>query len=118
MTFAAVPHCVPSPTSPRSGPRLTATTYDPDLKRPPRRPAPVRHGDDREAGRLDVRANTTRALAGTMAGGASPATSGSGSAPMCDLFLVLAQTDEGVTCFALPRVLPDGSRNAGSSCSV
>ena len=32
---------------------------------------------------------------------------------MCDLFLVLAQTDEGVTCFALPRVLPDGSRNAG-----
>ena len=31
---------------------------------------------------------------------------------MCDLFLVLAQTDEGVTCFALPRVLPDGARNA------
>jgi putative acyl-CoA dehydrogenase len=35
------------------------------------------------------------------------------SAPMCDLFLVLARTDEGVTCFALPRVLPDGSRHAG-----
>jgi putative acyl-CoA dehydrogenase len=33
------------------------------------------------------------------------------SAPMCDLFLVLAQTDEGVTCFAVPRILPDGSRN-------
>jgi putative acyl-CoA dehydrogenase len=32
---------------------------------------------------------------------------------MCDLFLVLAQTDEGVTCFALPRVLPDGARNEG-----
>jgi putative acyl-CoA dehydrogenase len=32
---------------------------------------------------------------------------------MCDLFLVLAQTDEGVTCFALPRILPDGARNAG-----
>jgi putative acyl-CoA dehydrogenase len=32
---------------------------------------------------------------------------------MCDLFLVLAQTSEGVTCFALPRVLPDGERNTG-----
>jgi putative acyl-CoA dehydrogenase len=31
---------------------------------------------------------------------------------MCDLFLVLAQTDAGITCFALPRILPDGTRNA------
>jgi putative acyl-CoA dehydrogenase len=30
---------------------------------------------------------------------------------MCDLFLVLAQTDEGVGCFAVPRILPDGTRN-------
>ena len=30
---------------------------------------------------------------------------------MCDLFLVLGQTDEGVTCFAVPRILPDGTRN-------
>jgi hypothetical protein len=30
---------------------------------------------------------------------------------MCDLFLVLAQTDEGVSCFAVPRILPDGGRN-------
>ena len=30
---------------------------------------------------------------------------------MCDLFLVLAQTDEGICCFAMPRVLPDGTRN-------
>src|SRR4029450_577118 len=33
------------------------------------------------------------------------------SAPMSDLFLVLAQLDEGVSCFVVPRVLPDGSRN-------
>jgi putative acyl-CoA dehydrogenase len=33
------------------------------------------------------------------------------SAPFCDLFLVLAQTDEGLSCFALPRLLPDGTRN-------
>ena len=31
---------------------------------------------------------------------------------MSDLFLVLAQTDEGLSCFLLPRILPDDSRNA------
>ncbi|HSS12049.1 MAG TPA: acyl-CoA dehydrogenase family protein, partial [Acidimicrobiales bacterium] len=33
------------------------------------------------------------------------------SAPMCDLFLVLAQAPAGLTCFALPRWTPDGERN-------
>src|SRR5262249_57830622 len=33
------------------------------------------------------------------------------SAPMCDLFLVLAQAPGGLSCFLVPRVLPDGSRN-------
>jgi putative acyl-CoA dehydrogenase len=33
------------------------------------------------------------------------------SAPMNDLFLTLAQAPGGLTCFVLPRVLPDGSRN-------
>src|SRR5258707_3216559 len=31
---------------------------------------------------------------------------------MSDLFLVLAQAPAGLTCFLLPRVLPDGTRNA------
>jgi putative acyl-CoA dehydrogenase len=34
------------------------------------------------------------------------------SAPMCDAFLVLAQTDAGPTCFLVPRWTPDGERNA------
>lgn len=34
------------------------------------------------------------------------------SAPMNDLFLVLAQAPEGITCFVVPRVRPDGTRNA------
>ncbi len=34
------------------------------------------------------------------------------SAPMCDAFLVLAQTPAGLSCFFLPRVLPDGALNA------
>ena len=31
---------------------------------------------------------------------------------MSDFFLVLAQTDDGLSCFLLPRILPDGTRNA------
>jgi putative acyl-CoA dehydrogenase len=31
---------------------------------------------------------------------------------MCDAFLVLAQAPQGLSCFFLPRVLPDGSTNA------
>ena len=34
------------------------------------------------------------------------------SAPMCDAFLVLAQADEGLSCFFMPRFRPDGSVNA------
>jgi putative acyl-CoA dehydrogenase len=33
------------------------------------------------------------------------------SAPMCDVFLVLAQAPAGLSCFLVPRVLPDGTRN-------
>ncbi len=33
------------------------------------------------------------------------------SAPMSDVFLVLAQAPGGVTCFVVPRALPDGTRN-------
>ena len=34
------------------------------------------------------------------------------SAPMCDAFLVLAQTERGISCFLLPRFKPDGAKNA------
>jgi putative acyl-CoA dehydrogenase len=34
------------------------------------------------------------------------------SAPMCDAFLVLAQADQGLSCFFMPRFAPDGSVNA------
>ncbi|MBA2736129.1 MAG: acyl-CoA dehydrogenase family protein, partial [Pyrinomonadaceae bacterium] len=34
------------------------------------------------------------------------------SAPMCDAFLVLAQTEKGISCFLLPRFKPDGAKNA------
>lgn len=33
------------------------------------------------------------------------------SAPMCDAFLTLAQTEKGLSCFLLPRHRPDDNRN-------
>ncbi len=65
-------------------------------------------------GGSDVRAITTSAEPDLAAGDGSYLLTGHKwfcSAPMCDLFLVLARAPEGLTCFLLPRVRPDGSRN-------
>ena len=66
-------------------------------------------------GGSDVRRNTTRAYA-IGAGGPGQAYELVGhkyfvSAPMCDAFLMLAQTDDGLSCFLVPRWRPDGSKN-------
>lgn len=68
-------------------------------------------------GGSDVRANTTRAVprgAGTGPGETYALTGHKWfcSAPMSDLFLMLANTDAGLSCFAVPRWLADGTRNA------
>jgi putative acyl-CoA dehydrogenase len=67
-------------------------------------------------GGSDVRANTTvaRPLNGGGPGGEYEITGHKWfcSAPMCDAFLVLAQTDGGLSCFLLPRFTPEGERNA------
>jgi putative acyl-CoA dehydrogenase len=93
-------------------PRLTSYRYDPGL-----RPAQDKAGClagmgmTEKQGGSDVRTNTTAA---------TPAPDGTyrltghkwfTSAPMCDVFLVLAQAPGGLTCFLVPRVLPDGARN-------
>ena len=70
-------------------------------------------------GGSDVRTNTTVARpAGAGGPGTEYLLTGHKwfySAPMSDAFLVLAQAEgpggEGLSCFLLPRVLPDGSRN-------
>ena len=63
-------------------------------------------------GGSDVRANTTRAEPATDAGWyVLTGHKWFCSAPMSDLFLVLAQAPGGLTCFAVPRVLDDGVRN-------
>jgi len=73
-------------------------------------------GMTEKQGGSDLRANTTQAVRdGNDAWGDRYAITGHKwffSAPMCDAFLVLAQAPAGLSCFFLPRVLPDGTRNA------
>ncbi|GII62595.1 acyl-CoA dehydrogenase [Sphaerisporangium krabiense] len=94
-------------------PLLTSRAYDPGL-RPPAAKRGVLAGMamTEKQGGSDVRANTTRA---EPLGDGTYALTGHkwfNSAPMCDAFLVLAQAPGGLSCFLLPRVLPDGTRNA------
>jgi putative acyl-CoA dehydrogenase len=73
-------------------------------------------GMTEKQGGSDLRANTTRAEPASARGSGQPyRLTGHKwffSAPMCDAFLVLAQTEAGPTCFFLPRWIPDGERNA------
>ena len=98
------------------GPKLTSRAYDPALKPWQGKPGlTMGMGMTEKQGGSDVRANTTRAEpAGRDGWGERYALTGHKwflSAPMCDAFLVLAQTAGGLSCFFLPRVLADGSLN-------
>jgi putative acyl-CoA dehydrogenase len=96
-------------------PRITTTEYD-ERHRPAAEKRGVLFGMamTEKQGGSDVRANTTRAEP-IGAGGAEYAITGHKwfcSAPMNDAFLVLANAPGGLTCFLLPRFLPDGTKNA------
>ena len=114
MTYAAVPALrVDDALAKEWTPRLASTTYD----------FGVRPSDDKagvlagmgmteKQGGSDVRANVTRAEP-TQADGEYLLWGHKWftSAPMNDVFLVLAQAPAGLSCFLVPRVLPDGTRN-------
>ncbi|HVB43419.1 MAG TPA: acyl-CoA dehydrogenase family protein [Streptosporangiaceae bacterium] len=113
MTYSVVPSLRHAPDlAARFEPLLTAASYDPGLAVPDGKSGLLAGmAMTEKQGGSDVRANTTRA---EPAGDGSYLITGHKwfcSAPMCDLFLTLAQTQSGLTCFLLPRVLPDGTRN-------
>jgi putative acyl-CoA dehydrogenase len=117
MTYASVPALRKQPDLAEEWlPRLTSLEYDRRMV-PSEQKAGALCGmamTERQGG-SDVRANTTiaRPLNGG-GGGAEYELTGHKwfcSAPMCDVFLVLAQTDGGLSCFLLPRFTPDGERN-------
>jgi putative acyl-CoA dehydrogenase len=114
MTYAAIPALRKQPElAAKWEPLMTTLDYDPGL-----RPASSKRGvlfgmamTERQGG-SDVRANTTRAVpSGTDGEHLLTGHKWFCSAPMCDAFLVLAQAPGGLSCFLLPRVLPDGTRN-------
>ncbi|THV23490.1 acyl-CoA dehydrogenase family protein [Glycomyces paridis] len=114
MTYAAVPALRKEPkVAAEWEPRVTASAYDPGL-RPPREKAGVLIGMamTEKQGGSDVRANTTAATPTAEGHYVLRGHKWFCSAPMNDAFLVLAQAPGGLTCFLLPRVLPDGTRNA------
>ena len=98
-------------------PRIFSRAYDPGFRPAIEKTgALVGMGMTEKQGGSDLRANVTRAepLAEAGAGEAYRLTGHKWffSAPMCDAFLVLAQTGAGPSCFFLPRWLPDGTVNA------
>ncbi len=113
MTYSVIPALAAGPgLLERWQPRLTATAYDPSHRpAPEKRGALAGMGMTEKQGGSDVRAATTRA---EPAAGAWRLVGHKWfcSAPMSDLFLMLAQAPGGLSCFAVPRFTPDGDVNA------
>ena len=114
MTYAAVPALRATPELAEVWePKLTALAYQPELA-----PVAAKAGAlcgmamTEKQGGSDVRANTTTARpAGSDGRWLLSGHKWFCSAPMSDAFLVLAQAPVGLSCFLVPRVLPDGARN-------
>jgi putative acyl-CoA dehydrogenase len=113
MTYAAVPALRHTPELAATyEPLLAAREYDFGLREPGgKRGLLAGMSMTEKQGGSDVRANSTQA---------TPTREGSyslvghkwfTSAPMSDAFVTLAQGPGGLSCFLLPRVLPDGARN-------
>ena len=114
MTYAAVPTLRKNPELAAAWePLATTLEYDAGLRLArEKKGALFGMAMTERQGGSDVRSNTTRAEPIAEAGWYT--LTGSKwfcSAPMCDAFLVLAQAPAGLSCFLLPRVLPDGTRN-------
>lgn len=117
MTYASVPAlCLQPDLAEHWLPKILATEYDPrNLPMEQKAGVTIGMAMTEKQGGTDVRANSTRAFP-VGAGGPGQPYELVGhkwfcSAPMCDAFLTLAQTDKGLSCFLLPRHRPDGTRN-------
>ena len=93
-------------------PRVKASSYDSRMI-----PADEKSGVTigmamtEKQGGSDVRANTTRAVPDGDGAYLLTGHKWFCSAPMSDAFLTLAYSDDGLTCFLVPRWRPDGTRN-------
>jgi putative acyl-CoA dehydrogenase len=111
MTYAVVPALRHNPSlAAEYEPLLAARVYDPGLRTGKQGLTAGMSMTEKQGG-SDVRANTTRAVRQSDGSYLLTGHKWFTSAPMCDVFLVLAQAPGGLSCFLLPRVLPDGTRN-------
>ncbi|HWD07566.1 MAG TPA: acyl-CoA dehydrogenase family protein, partial [Actinomycetota bacterium] len=118
MTYAAVPALQAQPElAAQWVPKLASRSYDPGLRLLDHKAGALcGMAMTEKQGGSDLRANTTAAEPVARRGpGEQYRLTGHKwfcSAPMSDAFLVLAQAPAGLSCFLLPRVTPDGTRNA------
>ena len=116
MTNAAVPVLLQQPDLAAAWlPRILSRIYDPSFAPPTKDSRHLRHGHDGEAGRHRRARVDDHGRAGRAAGRRRASLTGHKwfmSAPMSDAFLVLAQAPAGLSCFLMPRFLPDGTVNA------
>ena len=113
MTYAVVPALRSNPDLAKLyEPLLTSRKYDPVLRVPATKVGVTAGMSMTEKqGGSDVRAGTTAATPNADGTYSLTGHKWFTSAPMSDIFLVLAQAPGGLSCYFLPRVLPDGTRN-------
>jgi putative acyl-CoA dehydrogenase len=113
MTHAAVAVLRQDPSLAVWADKAAAPHYDPrDVPIADKAGITLGMGMTEKQGGSDVRSNTTRAEPQADGGYALVGHKWFFSAPMSDGFLVLAQAPGGLSCFLMPRRLPDGNRNA------
>ncbi len=113
MTYAAIPALRHNKElAERYEPLLAAKIYDYGLREPSTKSGLIAGMSMTEKqGGSDVRANTTTAMPTSNGDYVVRGHKWFTSAPMSDMFLTLAQAPGGLSCFLLPRILPDGTRN-------
>ena len=118
MTYAAIPALrADEEIAAEWAPPLAARAYDPVLRPVADKPGAIAGmAMTEKQGGSDVRANTTVAVPDGAGGWLLTGHKWFCSAPMSDVFLMLAQVaggsdGGGLTCFVVPKVLPDGTRN-------
>lgn len=113
MTYAAIPSLLcEADLAEQWVPKLTATEYDPRLLPMAQKSAcTIGMGMTEKQGGSDVRSNATRAERQSDGSYQLVGHKWFFSAPMSDAHLVLAQAEQGLTCFLVPRLLADGRRN-------
>lgn len=114
MSYTAIPALRHTPQIAEKWlPKLLSQQYDPrSLPMEQKLGCTMGMGMTEKQGGSDLRRNTTRATRQEDGTYEIIGHKWFFSAPMCDAHLVLAQSENGLSCFLVPRFRPDGTKNA------